>query len=93
MAANVHLGASIPNLLIAETIETDFHRDLIKGGISVENGFIRPPTGPGLGIDVDEALARAHPYGGSGLHLQVQEAPCDYQNGNAFMGGAPPVEN
>ncbi|MCH2094492.1 MAG: mandelate racemase/muconate lactonizing enzyme family protein [Rhodobacteraceae bacterium] len=92
-AANVHLGASIPNLLIAETIETDFHRDFIKGGISVENGFIRPPTGPGLGIDVDEALARAHPYGGSGLHLQVQEAPCDYQNGNAFMGGAPPVEN
>ncbi|KMW58335.1 putative muconolactone isomerase [Candidatus Rhodobacter oscarellae] len=88
-AANVHLGVSIPNLLIAETIETDFHRDLIKGSIAVENGYIPAPTAPGLGIEVDEALARANPYTGDGLHLQMQEAPCDYQSGNVFEGGAP----
>ncbi|NNK78480.1 MAG: mandelate racemase/muconate lactonizing enzyme family protein [Litoreibacter sp.] len=89
-AANIHLAASIPNLLMAETIETQFHADLIRGSIKVENGFIRPPEGPGLGIDFDEDLARAHPYAGDGLHLQMQEAPCDYQGGNAFAGGAPP---
>ena len=77
-AANIHLAASIPNLLIAETIETTFHDALIKGGIRVENGFLRPPDGPGLGIDVDEDLARAHPYDGDALHLEMQEAPCDY---------------
>jgi L-alanine-DL-glutamate epimerase-like enolase superfamily enzyme len=88
-AANVHLSASIPNLLIAETIETPFHHDLIRGGIVIDNGYILPPRGPGLGIDVDEALALAHPYRGSGLHLEMQEAPCDYQNGNLFEGGAP----
>ncbi|OJI95482.1 L-alanine-DL-glutamate epimerase-like enolase superfamily enzyme [Planktotalea frisia] len=88
-AANIHLAASIPNILMAETIETPFHDALIKSSIKVEQGFITPPTTPGLGIDVDEALARAHPYNGKGLHLQMQEEPCDYANGNAFEGGAP----
>lgn len=88
-AANIHLGVSIPNLLMAETIETPFHDQLIKGSIQVENGFIPAPTAPGLGIEVDEELARAHPYTGDGLHLQMQEEPCDYVNGNSFEGGAP----
>ena len=89
-AANLHLAASIPNLLMAETIETPFHDALIRGAIRVENGFVPAPTGPGLGIDVDEDLARANPYKGNQLHLQMQEAPCDYQGQNAFQGGAPP---
>jgi L-alanine-DL-glutamate epimerase-like enolase superfamily enzyme len=89
-AANVHLCTSIPNVLIAESIETDFHRALIRNSIAVDNGFITAPDRPGLGIDVDEDLARAHPFTGDGLHLQMQEAPCAYQGGNAFTGGAPP---
>ncbi|TCS67281.1 mandelate racemase/muconate lactonizing enzyme family protein [Primorskyibacter sedentarius] len=89
-AANLHLAASIPNLLMAETIETPFHDALIRGAIRVENGFVPAPQGPGLGIDVDEDLARANPYKGNQLHLQMQEAPCDYQGQNAFQGGAPP---
>lgn len=88
-AANLHFGISTPNLLMCETIETDFHNDLIKGSIKVEGGFVEPPTAPGLGIDFDEDLARAHPYTGTGLHLEMQEAPCDYVNGNNFAGGAP----
>lgn len=88
-AANIHLAASVPNLLMVETIETPFHDALIKGSIRVEAGFVTPPEAPGLGIDLDEELARAHPYTGTGLHLEMQEAPCDYVNGNAFEGGAP----
>jgi len=88
-AANVALSASIPNILMAETIETPFHAALIKSGITVEGGFITPPDTPGLGIEVDEALARAHPYEDDGLHLEMQDAPCDYVNGNSFAGGAP----
>ncbi len=91
-AANIHLAASIPNLLLLETIETPFHDQLIKGSIRVEQGFVTPPTTAGLGIEVDENLARAHPYKGDGLHLQMQEEPCDYANGNAFQGGAPASE-
>ncbi len=88
-AANIHVAASIPNLLMCETIETEFHAALIKHTLTVEDGFITPPDTPGLGIDVDEDLARAHPYNGTGLHLQMQDAPCDYVNGNNFAGGAP----
>ena len=88
-AANIHLAVSIPNLLMAETIETPFHDALIRSAIRVEKGFVPAPTAPGLGIDVDEDFARAHPYAGDGLHLQMQEDPCDYVNGNAFEGGAP----
>ena len=91
-AANINLAASIPNLLMCETIETEFHDRLIKGSIRVEQGFITPPESPGLGIEVDEDFARAHPYEDDGLHLQMQEAPCDYVNGNSFAGGAPPKE-
>lgn len=91
-AANIHLGVSIPNLLMVETIETEFHDALIKGSILVEDGFVPAPTAPGLGIEVDEALARAHPFTGSDLHLNMQDAPCDYVNGNAFAGGSPPLE-
>ena len=88
-AANIHLAASIPNILMAETIETPFHDALIQGAIRVEDGFITPPEEPGLGIEIDEALARANPYTGDGLHLEMRDAPCDYVNGNSFEGGAP----
>lgn len=91
-AANIHLGISIPNILMVETIETTFHRDLIKGAIRVEDGFVHAPTEPGLGIEVDEELARAHPFTGHDLHLNMQDDPCDYVNGNSFSGGAPPLD-
>lgn len=89
-AANIHLSVSIPNILMAETIETPFHDRLIRGTIKVVDGYIPAPTRAGLGIDVDEEFARAHPYDGNGLHLQMQDDPCDYTNGNNFAGGAPP---
>jgi len=77
---------------MAETIETPFHDALIKGSIRVENGYIPAPQAPGLGIDVDEALARAHPYTGTGLHLEMTETPCSYHAPNAFAGGVQPED-
>ncbi len=88
-AANIQLAVSIPNILMAETIETPFHDALIKGLIRVEDGFIAAPEAPGLGIEVDEALARAHPYKDDGLHLEMRDEPCNYKEGNSFSGGAP----
>ena len=88
-AANVQLGAAIPNLLMCETIETPFHSALIGGTLTVEGGYIPVPTAPGLGIAFDEDLARAHPYTGDGLHLQMQEGPIGYHGANSFEGGAP----
>ncbi len=93
-AANIHLGVTIPNLLMVETIETGgaFHQKLIRNSIRWEGGYVLPPEGPGLGIDFDEDLARAHPYEGDKLHLQMQEAPCSYHEENRFEGGAPSAD-
>ena len=89
-AANIQLGVNIPNLLMVETIGTGggFSGDLIKQSIKWEDGFIHAPTDAGLGIKFDEDLARATPYDGTGLHLQMQDKPCNYKGGNAFQGGA-----
>ena len=90
-AANIHLATSIPNLLMAETIETggSFHQQLIGHTIKWEEGYIIPPETPGLGINFNENLALAHPYLGDKLHLEMQEDPCDYRHGNKFQEGAP----
>ena len=91
-AANIHFATSIPNLLMAETIETGgaFHLEADQEHASIgKTAISSPPKPPVLGIDFDEDLARAHPFTGTGLHLQMQEAPCDYRHGNRFEGGAP----
>lgn len=90
-AANIHLGTAIPNCLMLETIEAGggaFHQALTGNRLKWEDGYILPPEEPGLGIAFDEALARKHPYTGDRLHLEMQEAPCNYAKGNAFQGGA-----
>ena len=71
-AANVQLGTCIPNLLILESIERwdGFQGELVKG-IQWDSGYIVPPTEPGLGIEFDADLARAHPYEGRALHLEM----------------------
>jgi len=59
-AAYLHLAASIPNM----TLAIDNERDYLGGDISpnpgrIVDGRMDVPTGPGLGIEVDEdALAR-----------------------------------
>ena len=92
-AANIQLAANIPNLLMAETIQTggDFHLDLIKHTIQWDSGYIIAPIAPGLGIEFDEDLARANPWTGDGLHLEMQDEPCRYDAPNWFAGGAPPT--
>jgi len=34
-----------------------------------------PPTEPGLGIELDEAVCAAHPYRGDALHLDMSGQP------------------
>ena len=79
-AANIQLAATLPNALIVETIQTggEFHLKLTGNTIGWENGYIVPPSGPGLGIEFDENLAREHPYSGTRLHLEMQEESVDY---------------
>jgi galactonate dehydratase len=34
-----------------------------------------PPTEPGLGVDLDEQVLAAHPYGERALHLEMAAQP------------------
>jgi L-alanine-DL-glutamate epimerase-like enolase superfamily enzyme len=47
----------------------------VKTSIKFENGFIIPPTEPGLGIELNEKVALANPYTGSELHLEMSSIP------------------
>jgi L-alanine-DL-glutamate epimerase-like enolase superfamily enzyme len=79
MAANVQLATCSPNFLIIESIvhRGGFHSELLRRPIEWHDGRIVPPTGPGLGIEVDEDLVRAHPYEGNDLHLTMWSDPID----------------
>ena len=76
-AANIHYGTSLPNFLILESIETfgGFYAKLLKKPIRWENGYVIPPTEPGLGVELNEEVALAHPYTGTRLHLEMTNHP------------------
>ena len=76
-AANIQLAACSPNFLILESIRTwgGFHAEILKAPIRWEDGYVIPPTAPGLGVELDEAVALAHPYDGDALHLEMQGDP------------------
>jgi galactonate dehydratase len=76
-AANVQLATCSPNFLILESIEDwgGFHARILKTPMHFEQGHVIPPTAPGLGIELDEEVARAHPYSGDMLHLEMAQHP------------------
>jgi len=61
---NVHLGLSISNFLIQEVMRSDvpWRGDIVHGVPEIKNGYIHPPTAPGIGVEFDEAEAAKHPY-------------------------------
>jgi galactonate dehydratase len=70
-AANIQLGTCSPNFLVLEGIGRwdGFHAEILKKPIRWEDGYVIPPTEPGLGVELDEDLAARHPYAGDELHL------------------------
>ncbi|HEY6482654.1 MAG TPA: mandelate racemase/muconate lactonizing enzyme family protein [Steroidobacteraceae bacterium] len=76
-AANIQLATCSPNFLILEGIERwdGFHADILCKPIRWEDGFVIPPTEPGLGIELNEALLGKHPYTGTMLHLEMAGRP------------------
>lgn len=76
-AANIQLSACIPNFLILEGIQDwgGFHAEILKKRVRWEDGHVIPPEGPGLGVELDEDVADAHPYTGEELHLEMGGDP------------------
>lgn len=76
-AANIQISACSPNFLLLEGIQTwgGFYAEILKQPIQWEDGFIIPPTGPGLGVELNEEVAEKHPYTGKRLHLEMLGNP------------------
>jgi D-galactarolactone cycloisomerase len=65
MAASLHLLCAIDNAgyFEADVAKENLFRDRLTSRTDAldENGCVRPPDGPGLGIEVDEEFLAAHP--------------------------------
>ena len=62
-AANIQLATCTPNFLILEGIGhwDGFHADLLQKKIHWEDGYVIPPKEPGLGVELNEAVATRIP--------------------------------
>ena len=76
-AANIQLATCSPNFLILEGIErwNGFHAEILRKPIRWSEGFVIPPTEPGLGVELNEEVALRHPYADSKLHLEMAGHP------------------
>jgi galactonate dehydratase len=79
LAANIQLATCSPNFLILECIQdvSGFHADLLRRPITWEAGRVIPSTEPGLGVELNEDIARANPYTGDATHLSMWNDPLD----------------
>jgi 2-dehydro-3-deoxyphosphogalactonate aldolase len=76
-AADIQISACSPNFLIQESIQTwgGFHAEILKEPIQWQDGYIIPPTKPGLGVELNEEVAARYPYTGQRLHLEMLDRP------------------
>ena len=76
-AANIHISACSPNFLVLEGIMkwAGFHAEILKNPIRWEDGHVIVPDKPGLGVELNEDVARANPWTGNELHLETVSKP------------------
>jgi len=61
----VHTCASIPNFLISESMgpqRMELYKDMLKPNVLPENGYLKVPERPGLGVELNEdSLSKQYP--------------------------------
>jgi galactonate dehydratase len=63
-AAALHFAVATPNFVIQEEMSgaVPWYDDVVRGPIVRRDGYWQVPEAPGLGVEVDEAVAAAHPF-------------------------------
>ena len=65
-AASLEFGFSQPSYIICETVHNDvpWRQDVVSEGFTIEKAgrIVRPNTRPGLGIEINEAEVKKHPF-------------------------------
>ena len=64
LAATIQVSTAIPNFLITEYFVNleGFGQQIAKNPFVVEDGYIKVPDSPGIGIDLDEEALAKFPY-------------------------------
>jgi len=67
--ANVHAAAAMPKNFIAfehHMVDVPWWKNIVKGleDPLIQDGYVKVPEKPGLGIELDEANVRKHLIGG-----------------------------
>jgi galactonate dehydratase len=64
LAVAVHFALSTPNWLIQEMITNDvpWRDEVLDAPIEVKDGYVFPPTRPGLGVEINEKAAAKYPF-------------------------------
>ncbi len=64
-AVGLHFGVAVPNFVILEEASGSvpwFHEVVSRSPINRVEGFWQIPEAPGLGVEIDEAVAARHPF-------------------------------
>jgi len=65
-AASLELGFATPSYIICETVSNDvpWRQDVVSEGFAIEQKgkIVRPNIRPGLGIEINEAEVKKHPF-------------------------------
>ena len=73
LAANFHLAFATPNALIGEypMVSYPLLDELLVEPFDIENGYLLPPSTPGLGVELTDAIVEKYPYvPGSGFKIR-----------------------
>ena len=64
-AASLHLAVASANALLLELkpVPSPMQHELVTNPIGQVDGWVRPPEGPGLGVEVDEGVVRRYRFG------------------------------
>ncbi len=76
-AANIQIATCSPNFLILESIGTfeGPYMSIVNADFAWSDGYVIPPTAPGLGIELNDEIISANPYTDKELHLGQAHDP------------------
>jgi galactonate dehydratase len=69
---SVHLALALPNFLILEQVRGDvsWRGEIVDHPLETQDGYASPPTRPGIGVELVEEVAAAHPGRSPAPHLE-----------------------
>jgi galactonate dehydratase len=79
--ANIHLATCSPNFLILEGLEDwgGFYNEILNKPFRWQDGYIIPPTEPGLGFELKEEVMAKYPVQGNSPSIDVSYETADKQ--------------